>query len=86
MKVTPADLPGVLTIEPRVFTDARGHFFESFNEREFYHPQSERGVRWNDPKFGIEWPVEPHIISAKDASHRDFDPAWHFASREVRNA
>lgn len=28
-------LPGVLVIEPRVFCDARGYFFESYNAREF---------------------------------------------------
>jgi dTDP-4-dehydrorhamnose 3,5-epimerase len=27
-------LPGVLILEPKVFEDARGHFFESFNQRE----------------------------------------------------
>lgn len=35
MKVTPTALPGVLLIEPRVFNDERGFFFESFNRREF---------------------------------------------------
>ena len=35
MKVTPTRLPGVLLIEPRVFGDSRGFFFESWNEREF---------------------------------------------------
>ncbi len=35
MKVTPTGLPEVLLIEPRVFGDARGSFFESWNEREF---------------------------------------------------
>ena len=35
MKVTPTRLPGVLLIEPRVFGDARGFLFESWNEREF---------------------------------------------------
>ena len=44
---------------------------------EYYNPQSERGVRWNDPSFAIRWPAEPRVISDKDASHRDFDPAWH---------
>jgi len=39
---------------------------------EFYSPGYERGIRWNDPGFGIEWPTEPLIISAKDASHPDF--------------
>jgi dTDP-4-dehydrorhamnose 3,5-epimerase len=40
---------------------------------EFYHPESARGVRWNDPAFGIKWPgIEP-IISERDRSFRDFD-------------
>lgn len=42
-----------------------------------YAPQRERGVRWNDPKFGIEWPREPAVLSDKDANQRDFDPTWH---------
>ena len=44
---------------------------------EFYAPDRERGVRFDDPKFRIEWPVAPAVISDKDRSHRDFDPAWH---------
>ncbi len=35
MKVTPLAIPDVLLIEPRVFGDARGFFFESFNQRAF---------------------------------------------------
>ena len=35
MKVTPTSLPEVLLIEPKVFGDARGFFFESWNERAF---------------------------------------------------
>jgi len=35
MTVTPTALDGVLLFEPRVFADARGWFFESFNERAF---------------------------------------------------
>ena len=35
MKVLPTTLPGVLLIEPRVFGDERGFFFESFNARAF---------------------------------------------------
>lgn len=35
MKVTPTSLPDVLLIEPQVFGDERGFFFESFNERVF---------------------------------------------------
>jgi dTDP-4-dehydrorhamnose 3,5-epimerase len=35
MKVIPARLPDVLLLEPRVFGDSRGFFFESWNERQF---------------------------------------------------
>lgn len=37
-----------------------------------YSGENERGVRWNDPTFGIEWPREPAVISDKDASWPDF--------------
>ena len=35
MKVTPTAIPEVLEIEPKVFGDARGFFFESFNQKAF---------------------------------------------------
>jgi dTDP-4-dehydrorhamnose 3,5-epimerase len=35
MQVTPTEIPGVLVLEPRVFADDRGLFFESFNARAF---------------------------------------------------
>ena len=35
MKVTATALPGVLILEPKVFGDDRGFFFESFNQRAF---------------------------------------------------
>ncbi len=35
MQVIPTDIQGVFIIEPRVFGDARGYFFESFNARDF---------------------------------------------------
>jgi len=35
MKVIPTSIPDVLIIEPRVFGDARGFFFESFNQQAF---------------------------------------------------
>lgn len=46
---------------------------------EFYAPGQERGIRWNDPRFAIQWPIAPVVISDKDRSHGDFDPAWHLA-------
>lgn len=35
MDVIKTNIDGVLIIEPRLFRDAHGYFFESFNEREF---------------------------------------------------
>lgn len=35
MKITPTEIPDVMIIEPRVFGDERGFFFESFNEQAF---------------------------------------------------
>jgi dTDP-4-dehydrorhamnose 3,5-epimerase len=40
----------------------------------FYSPESERAVRWNDPTFNIEWPMQPEVISSKDREHPDFIP------------
>jgi dTDP-4-dehydrorhamnose 3,5-epimerase len=39
---------------------------------EFYHPESARGVRWNDPAFNITWPEAQQIISERDLSYPDF--------------
>lgn len=36
---------------------------------DYYDPSSERGVPWNDPILGIEWPVKKPIISKKDAGY-----------------
>jgi dTDP-4-dehydrorhamnose 3,5-epimerase len=33
--VTPTHIPDVLILEPKVFGDARGFFFESFNQQDF---------------------------------------------------
>ncbi len=38
----------------------------------FYAPDSERAIRWNDPFFAIDWPTENPILSAKDANYPDF--------------
>jgi len=39
---------------------------------EFYTPGAERGLRYNDPAFKIQWPIEITTASAKDVSHNDF--------------
>jgi dTDP-4-dehydrorhamnose 3,5-epimerase len=37
-----------------------------------YAAAAERGVRWDDPAFGIEWPVTPTLVSPKDQSWPDY--------------
>jgi dTDP-4-dehydrorhamnose 3,5-epimerase len=39
---------------------------------EFYAPSAARGFRWNDPRFGIEWPEPVRVISDRDRSYPDF--------------
>ena len=44
---------------------------------EFYDPQFERGVRWNDPAFSIAWPDPQPTLNTRDASYPDFDMSVH---------
>lgn len=39
---------------------------------EFYHPECAKGIRWDDPVFGIKWPIDLKIINAKDQSYKMF--------------
>ena len=41
---------------------------------QFYTPGAERGLRWNDPEFRIEWPQDIEVISDKDADWPDYMP------------
>jgi len=38
----------------------------------FYSKENERGLLWNDPEIGIEWPVNNPILSAKDKKNMTF--------------
>ena len=40
---------------------------------EFYHPEAECGIAWDDPNIGIDWrlPKEDIILSAKDANYKN---------------
>jgi dTDP-4-dehydrorhamnose 3,5-epimerase len=44
----------------------------SYQMSEFYHPDSARGVRWNDPAFQIAWPEKVEVISERDRTYPDF--------------
>lgn len=39
-----------------------------------YSAEHARGVRWNDPAFGVQWPAEVSTISDKDSRFADFLP------------
>jgi dTDP-4-dehydrorhamnose 3,5-epimerase len=60
---------GFITVKP----DTEALYFVD----EFYAPEFERGLRWNDPRLGIDWPIPPSVISGKDRNHPDFAPAYH---------
>ena len=55
---------GFLTLEAR--TEAL------YQMSEFYAPGCARGVRWNDPAFGIDWPFSPSVMSERDSNYLDF--------------
>ena len=40
---------------------------------EFYHPEAECGIAWNDPRIGIDWrlPKEDIILSKKDSEYKN---------------
>ena len=62
----PADCAhGFLTLE-----DETEVFYQM---SQFYHPESARGVRWDDPAFGIVWPGKVEVISDRDLRHPDFE-------------
>jgi dTDP-4-dehydrorhamnose 3,5-epimerase len=42
-----------------------------------YRPEAARGVRWDDPAFGIDWPGPPTVISPADA-------AWPYVAKSGR--
>lgn len=57
---------GFLTLEP----DSEVHYLVSA----FYAPEHERGVRHDDPAFGIEWPGAVRVLSDKDRQWPDYSP------------
>ena len=44
-----------------------------YNHSQFYTPGAEAGLRYNDPKLNINWPLAVTSISAKDNIHTTID-------------
>jgi len=45
---------------------------------DYYHPEDEAGVLWNDPDIGIHWPLADPVIHPRDAAYpklRNIDPS-----------
>lgn len=47
---------------------------------EFYSKELERGIRWDDPKFHIQWPILPIVMSERDKNFPDFNPSIHLSA------
>ena len=41
-----------------------------------YHPDAARGIRYDDPTFGIRWPMEPILINARDLGFSPYTPTY----------
>lgn len=48
---------------------------------EFYSLENERGIRWDDPKFKINWPRKPEVLSEKDSKWPFFDEVYHLGKK-----
>jgi dTDP-4-dehydrorhamnose 3,5-epimerase len=79
--IPPAMLHGFQTLEDD--TDV------VYQMTDFFAPDLAYGARWNDPAFGIEWPIaESPTIADRDAEYPDFDQAAYeaLAGRAVRKS
>ncbi len=56
------------------FETLEDHSDVLYQVSEFYDPACARGVRWNDPAFGIPWPDRDPILSDRDRSCADYLP------------
>lgn len=45
-----------------------------YHMSEFYAPELSDGVRWNDPAFGVDWPLPDPILSDRDRNYPDYRP------------
>lgn len=57
-----------------------------YKATDYYGPQSERSILWNDPEIGIEWPLDGEpILSSKDASGVPFAQAEVYETQPIKS-
>jgi len=54
------------------FISLRDHTTVNFIVTSYYNPAAERGIRYDDPAFNVNWPIKPVVISDKDKNHKPF--------------
>jgi dTDP-4-dehydrorhamnose 3,5-epimerase len=55
------------------FLSLEDHTEVFYQISEFYHPETARGVRWDDPAFEIVWPANPQLLSDRDRNYPNFE-------------
>lgn len=64
-------LPGDLAHGFQTIEDDTEVFYQV---SDFYQPEANKGWRWNDPAFSIEWPLPDEcVVNTRDASYPDFN-------------
>jgi dTDP-4-dehydrorhamnose 3,5-epimerase len=73
-----ADVPRMLYVPQNFaqgFQSLEDHTEFTYLTSASYAPEYERGLRYDDPAFDLDWPLPVEVISDKDRSWPDFEPA-----------
>jgi dTDP-4-dehydrorhamnose 3,5-epimerase len=58
----------------------------TYKVSDYYAPELDRGLMWNDPALGIDWPISDPLLSEKDRSHPPLrDLPQYFTYKQIIN-